>query len=167
MNRFRLLNVEIDNLTLKELLESLRSGGFVITPNVDLLMKLQRNRAFFQAYQSAEYRICDSQILMYVAKFLGTPFREKICGSDLFPAFYRYYSHDENMRIFLLGAAEGVAKQAQRKINAKVGREIIVAAHSPSFGYRTRYNRLLCSTLMIEPSYQPYPGKYFFTFVPI
>lgn len=135
MNRVRLLNVEIDNLTLKELLESLRHGGFVITPNVDLLMKLQRNRAFFQAYQSAEYRICDSQILMYVAKFLGTPFREKICGSDLFPAFYRYYSSDKKMRIFLLGAAEGVAKQAQQKINARVGREIIVGAHSPSFGF--------------------------------
>lgn len=135
MKRVRLLNVEIDNLTLKELLESLRSGGFVVTPNVDLLMKLQRNRAFFQAYQSAEYRICDSQILMYVAKFLGTPFREKICGSDLFPAFYRYYSHDKDIKIFLLGAAEGVAQRAQQKINAKVGREIIVQAHSPSFGF--------------------------------
>ena len=135
MKRVRLLNVEIDNLTLKELLESMRSGGFVITPNVDLIMKLQRNYAFFEAYQAADYRICDSQILMYVARFLGTPFREKICGSDLFPAFYRYYSHDRDMRIFLLGAADGVAAQAQQNINAKVGREMIVAAHSPSFGF--------------------------------
>jgi N-acetylglucosaminyldiphosphoundecaprenol N-acetyl-beta-D-mannosaminyltransferase len=135
MNQVRLLNVEIDNLTLKELLESMRFGGFVITPNVDLIMKLQRNRAFYQAYQAADFRICDSQILMYVAKFLGTPFREKICGSDLFPAFYRYYSRDESMRIFLLGAAEGVAAQAKARINAKVGREMIVAAHSPSFGF--------------------------------
>jgi N-acetylglucosaminyldiphosphoundecaprenol N-acetyl-beta-D-mannosaminyltransferase len=135
MKRVRLLNVEIDNLTLKELLESIRFGGFVITPNVDLIMKLQRNQAFFEAYQAADYRICDSQILMYVARFLGTPFREKICGSDLFPAFYRYYSDDRNMRIFLLGGAAGVAAQAQQKINAKVGREMIVAAHSPSFGF--------------------------------
>lgn len=135
MNQVRLLNVEVDNFTLKELLESMRFGGFVITPNVDLIMKLQRSRAFYQAYQEADFRICDSQILMYVAKFLGTPFREKICGSDLFPAFYHYYSRDESMRIFLLGAAEGVAQQAQARINAKVGREMIVAAHSPSFGF--------------------------------
>jgi exopolysaccharide biosynthesis WecB/TagA/CpsF family protein len=99
------------------------------------MMKLQRNQAFFQAYEAADFRICDSQILMYVAKFLGTPIREKICGSDLFPAFYEYYSHDAEMRIFLLGAAAGVAQQAQQRINAKVGREIIVAAHSPSFGF--------------------------------
>lgn len=135
MKRVRLLNVEIDNLTQRELLEAMRYGGFVITPNVDLMMKLQRNQAFFQAYEAADFRICDSQILLYVAQFLGTPIREKICGSNLFPAFYRYYSHDENMRIFLLGAAPGVAQQAQQKINAKVGRDIIVAAHSPSFGF--------------------------------
>jgi N-acetylglucosaminyldiphosphoundecaprenol N-acetyl-beta-D-mannosaminyltransferase len=135
MNQVRLLNVEIDNLTLRELLESLRLGGFVVTPNVDLMMKLQRDRAFFQAFQAADFRICDSQILMYVARFLGTPFREKICGSDLFPAFYRYYGNDPSMRVFLLGAAAGVAAQAQTRINAKVGREMIVAAHSPSFGF--------------------------------
>jgi exopolysaccharide biosynthesis WecB/TagA/CpsF family protein len=135
MQRIRLLNVEIDNLTLKELLDRMRFGGFVMTPNVDLMMKLQRHQAFYQAYQTAEYRICDSQILMYVAKFLGTPIREKICGSDLFPAFYRYYSNDPDMHIFLLGAAEGVAKEAQGRINAKVGREMIVGAHSPSFGF--------------------------------
>jgi N-acetylglucosaminyldiphosphoundecaprenol N-acetyl-beta-D-mannosaminyltransferase len=135
MNQVQLLNVEIDNLTLKELLESLRFGGFIVTPNVDLMMKLQRDRAFFQAFQAADFRICDSQILMYVAQFLGTPFREKICGSDLFPAFYRYYGNDPSMRVFLLGAAAGVAAQAQTRINAKVGRTMIVAAHSPSFGF--------------------------------
>jgi exopolysaccharide biosynthesis WecB/TagA/CpsF family protein len=135
MKPVRLLNVEIDNLTLKELLESLRFGGFVITPNVDLLMKLQRNQAFFRAYQAADFRICDSQILLYVLKFLGTPVREKISGSDLFPAFYRYYSNDESMKVFLLGAAPGVGQKAQQQVNAKVGREMIVANYSPAFGF--------------------------------
>lgn len=146
MKQVRLLNVEIDNLTLKELLESLRFGGFVITPNVDLLMKLQRNKAFFNAYQAADFRICDSQILMYVSKFLGTPIREKICGSDLFPAFYHYYSNDESMRVFLLGAAPGVAQQARQQINRKVGREMIVAAHSPSFGFER--NEAECAAIV-------------------
>jgi N-acetylglucosaminyldiphosphoundecaprenol N-acetyl-beta-D-mannosaminyltransferase len=135
MKRVQLLNAEIDNLTQKELLEAMRFGGFVVTPNVDLMMKLQRHQAFFQAYQAADFRICDSQILLYVAHFLGTPIREKICGSNLFPAFYQYYSHDDSMRIFLLGAAPGVAQQAQQNINLKVGRQMVVAAHSPAFGF--------------------------------
>ncbi len=135
MKQIRLLNVEIDNLTLVELLESLRSGGFVITPNVDHLMKLQRHRGFYEAYQAADFHICDSQILYYVSRFLGTPIREKICGSDLFPAFYQYFRNDTTTRIFLLGAAEGIAHRARQRINAKVGREMVIGAHSPSFGF--------------------------------
>ena len=34
-----------------------------------------------------------------------------------------------------MGAAEGVAKRAQEKINAKVGREMIIESYSPSFGF--------------------------------
>ncbi|MCY7278802.1 MAG: WecB/TagA/CpsF family glycosyltransferase, partial [Phormidesmis sp. CAN_BIN44] len=59
----------------------------------------------------------------------------KISGSDLFPAFYTYYKHNEDVKIFLLGSEQKVAKTAQQKINAKVGRDIIVAAHSPTFGF--------------------------------
>jgi N-acetylglucosaminyldiphosphoundecaprenol N-acetyl-beta-D-mannosaminyltransferase len=146
MQQIRLLNVEIDNLTLAELLESLRSGGFVITPNVDHLMKLQRHRGFYEAYQAADFHICDSQILYYVSRFLGTPIREKICGSDLFPAFYQYFRHDPNTQIFLLGAAAGVAQRAKQSINAKVDRELIIGAHSPSFGFER--NEVECQEIV-------------------
>lgn len=135
MNRVNLLNVDIHNLSVIELLEKLRNGGVVFTPNVDHLVKLQRDREFYEAYQSADYRVCDSQILLYASKFLGTPLKEKISGSDLFPFFYRYYQADKDIKIFLLGAAEGVAKRAQERINAEVGRDMIVDSCSPSFGF--------------------------------
>jgi UDP-N-acetyl-D-mannosaminuronic acid transferase (WecB/TagA/CpsF family) len=35
----------------------------------------------------------------------------------------------------LLGADKGIASKAQDKINAKVGRDIVVGAHSPSFRF--------------------------------
>jgi len=134
MDSVKILNVQIDNLSLQELLEKLTSG-VVYTPNVDHLVKLQRDASFFKVYNDADYRVCDSKILMYVSRFLGSPIREKISGSDLFPAFYEYHKSNPDIRIFLLGAKEGVAAAAQKRINAKVGREIIVATHSPSFGF--------------------------------
>ncbi|MEM8639839.1 MAG: WecB/TagA/CpsF family glycosyltransferase [Cyanobacteria bacterium P01_G01_bin.54] len=130
-----LLNVEIDNISFKELLQQLKLGGFVITPNVDHLVKLQHDPEFFHIYQQADYIICDSQILIWASHLLGTPIREKISGSDLFPAFYRYYGNDPDEKIFLLGAGPGVARQAQAKINATVGREMVVATYSPPFGF--------------------------------
>ncbi|WAL61696.1 WecB/TagA/CpsF family glycosyltransferase [Thermocoleostomius sinensis] len=134
MNQVELLNVAIDNVSMQELLASLNQG-VVFTPNVDHLVKLQSDREFFEAYMAADYRTCDSKIIYYALKLVRRPIVEKISGSDLFPAFYQYHKHNEDVKIFLLGAKEGVAAEAQRRINAKVGRDIVIGVHSPSFGF--------------------------------
>lgn len=130
------LNVSIHNITTAELLQDLNiNGGVVVTPNVDHLIKIQSDRELLKAYYHADYRVCDSKVLQYISLLLGNPIKEKISGSDLFPAFYEYNKDNQDVRIFLLGAKEGIAQQALFNINQKVGREIVVAAHSPSFGF--------------------------------
>lgn len=130
------LNVSIHNITTAELLKDLEvHGGVVVTPNVDHLVKIQSDRELLKAYYSSDYRVCDSKILQYISFFLGNPIREKISGSDLFPAFYEYNKDNVDTKIFLLGAKEGIAQQALVNINQKLGREIVIAAHSPSFGF--------------------------------
>jgi N-acetylglucosaminyldiphosphoundecaprenol N-acetyl-beta-D-mannosaminyltransferase len=129
-----ILNVSIDNFTISDFLTDLKKG-VVFTPNVDHLMKLQRDQEFVEAYKQADFRVCDSQVLVYASKFLGTPIKAKISGSDLFPRFCEHHKDNENIKIFLLGGAEGVPQRAQKRINYKIGRRIIVAAHSPSFGF--------------------------------
>ncbi|WP_143289534.1 WecB/TagA/CpsF family glycosyltransferase, partial [Brunnivagina elsteri] len=145
MKKVKILNLEIDNLSQAEFLADLQSG-IVFTPNVDHLMKLQKDPDFVQAYSIGSHKVCDSQILLYAARFLGTPIREKISGSDLFPAFYNYHKHDDNIKIFLLGAGEGIALQAQYKINQKIGRNIVVDSHSPSFGFE--HNQEECQNII-------------------
>lgn len=130
-----ILNIDIDNLTSKELLSKIYRGGIVFTPNIDHLVKLQRDLEFYRVYQQADYVICDSQILFYISKFLGNPVVEKISGSDFFSKFYQYYRWDEKIKIFLLGGDRGVADLARENINSKVGRNMIVGACSPSFGF--------------------------------
>jgi exopolysaccharide biosynthesis WecB/TagA/CpsF family protein len=136
MQRVRILNVSIDNLSSIELLRKLKSG-VVFTPNVDHMVKLQSDKDFYDAYSSADFVVCDSKVLFYISRLLRCPIKEKVSGSDFFPSFYQYHKNNENIKIFLLGAREGVAKKAQEKINAKVGRQIVVGAHSPSFGFET------------------------------
>jgi N-acetylglucosaminyldiphosphoundecaprenol N-acetyl-beta-D-mannosaminyltransferase len=130
----KILDVEIDNLAPQEFLAQLKRG-VVYTPNVDHLMKLQHDAEFMAAYQQADYRVCDSQVLLYAAQFLGKPIKAKISGSDLFPLFCEHHRDNLDISIFLLGGGPGVAQQAQERINARTGRPIIVAAHSPSFGF--------------------------------
>ena len=82
----------------------------------------------------AEFVVCDSKILLLASKFLGTPLKEAIPGSSFFPKYCDYHRNDD-VRVFLLGAKEGVADVAKEKINKRIGREIIVGTYSPPFGF--------------------------------
>ncbi len=135
MKTVKILDVEIDNISTFELLEKLKDGGVVFTPNIDHVVKLQSDSLFRQAYRFADYRVCDSQLLKWVSKLIKKPIQEKISGSNLFPAFYHHYRHDDTVKIFLLGSSQGVAAAAMDRINEKVGREMVVGAHSPSFQF--------------------------------
>lgn len=146
MDRVQLLNIEIDSLSRFELLNRLKLGGVVFTPNLDHLSKLQSNPDFYYAYTGATYRVCDSQILFYASRFLGTPIKEKISGSDLLPSFCQFYRNDPSIKVFLLGGAPGVAKRARQRINAKVGRQMVVGTYSPSFGFEK--NKAECDQIV-------------------
>lgn len=134
LKRVKILNLEIDNFHIQEFLSQLQRG-IIFTPNVDHLMQLQKDSEFCKAYQKAHYRVCDSQIIKYASRFLGTPIKDKISGSDLLPLFCEFHRDNPDVKIFLLGGAEGVPQQAQRNINQRIGRNIVVQSHSPSYGF--------------------------------
>ncbi len=134
MSKVKILNVDIDNLSESEVLNRLEHG-VVFTPNVDHIILLHNDPDFANIYADADYKLCDSKILYFVSRFLGSPIKEKISGSDFFPAFCEHHKNNEDIKIFLLGAKEGVAAQAQEKVNAKIGQAIVVGSHSPSFGF--------------------------------
>lgn len=134
MNRIKILNVELDNINQKELLAQLNKG-VLVTPNVDQIVKMQSDREYYDIVKKAEWIICDSKILYLCAKILGRSLPEAIPGSSFFPAFYEYHKDDENCKIFLLGAMDGVAQKAMDNINRKMGRRMVVGAYSPSYGF--------------------------------
>ncbi len=150
-SKISMLNVSIDNLSMRELLDQLHSG-VVLTPNVDHLMKLQKDPDFLRAYTLADYKVCDSQVLMYASRLLGTPFKEKVSGSDFFPRFCEFHKRNESMTVFLLGGAKGIAEKAKSKINERVNREIVVGSHSPSFGFESNEQECLAIIETINQS---------------
>lgn len=134
MKNIDFLNIKIQAITQQELLCNLKKGA-LITPNVDHLVKLQKDEDFYKIYQQAEWVVCDSKILYLMSKLLKVSLPEAIPGSSFFTAYYMYHKGDPNCKIFLLGAAEGIAEKARQNINRKIGREIVVGAHSPSYGF--------------------------------
>lgn len=134
MESVYLLNVRIENITSQELLEKLNKG-VLVTPNIDDIMKHQHDREFHEDASKAEFSVCDSRVVKLMCKIMGRPIKEAIPGSSFFPMYCDYHAKDENIKVFLLGAKEGVAEIAKQKINKRIGREIVVDTYSPPFGF--------------------------------
>ena len=132
--KVKLLNAEVDDLCMDELVETFRQG-VMLTLHVDSIMKLQKDREFYELLPRFDVITCDSQILALAARLLGTPLKERVSGSDYFPKFYMRYRDDPSVRIFICGGAPGVAELARQKVNSKVGREMVVGTNSPSRHY--------------------------------
>jgi len=149
--RSRLLNVWVDDLTMAGLMQRL-DQGVVFTLNPDHLYHLQRNPEFLAAYRKADFITSDSKYVYWSLGWLGRRIQEKVSGSDIVPTFCSHHAANPDIRIFLLGAGPGIAQRALERINARVGREIVVGAHGPSMNFVNDPTEIADVLAMIESS---------------
>ena len=136
--RQRLLNIWVDDFSPAELMDLLdTAGGVVYTLNPDHLWHLRRNRAFLDAYRSADVVTVDSHYVKLALRFLGRPVRHRVTGADFAPAYCDHLGQVPSRQgaVFLLGAGPGVAEEARRRINARVGWALVVGALGPSMNF--------------------------------
>ncbi|WP_236058665.1 WecB/TagA/CpsF family glycosyltransferase [Planococcus glaciei] len=107
---------------------------YVVTPNVDHIMKLQTDRKFLKIYESASLVLADGQPIIWAARYLNKPLKEKVSGSDLFPLVCGMAAR-EKLKVFFLGGQEGVAEEAARRLKAKYTELNVAGIYSPPFGF--------------------------------
>ena len=147
----RLLNAWVDALTIPQIIERL-DEGMLFTLNPDHLYHLQRNPEFAAAYADATLVSADSKYVYWALGLLRRAIPSKTSGSDIVPAYYRHHANNPDVRIFFLGAKPGVAEQARQRVNAIVGREIVVGAHGPSFDFVNNETETAEAIAMINAS---------------
>jgi exopolysaccharide biosynthesis WecB/TagA/CpsF family protein len=133
-SRSKVLNVWVDNLSMRELMTHLQEG-IVFTLNPDHLYHLQRHPEFFEAFQQSDFITSDSKFVYWATHFLGRPIQEKVSGSDVVPTFCHYHRDNPDVRVYLLGAKPGVADLAMKRINEREGRDVVVGAMGPSMNF--------------------------------
>jgi exopolysaccharide biosynthesis WecB/TagA/CpsF family protein len=149
--RARILNAWVDSLAVDQILDLL-DEGVLFTINPEHLYQLQRNAEFATAYAKATYVSCDSIYVFTALKLLGRRLEHRASGSDVVPAYWRKHAANPEVRMFLLGAAPGVAQRARERINRLAGREIVVGAHGPSFNFLEDEEEITQAIEMINAS---------------
>jgi len=118
-----ILGVPFDPTTIAGAVDRIESmvaeGGThcVVTPNVDFLVKAQRNAELHRILVDSDLVLCDGKPLVWASRWLGDPLPGRVAGSDLMPSLLQRAA-DRGWRIFLLGGGPGVASEAARRIAA-------------------------------------------------
>jgi N-acetylglucosaminyldiphosphoundecaprenol N-acetyl-beta-D-mannosaminyltransferase len=118
--------------TVDAVLEELREGrgGWVVTPNMDILQRA-RDVSLRDLVNSANLVVCDGMPVLWAARMAGTPLPERVTGSSLIWSLTAGAAR-EGHRVFLLGAAKGVAEIAALRLNEQhPGSEVVVDVYSP------------------------------------
>ncbi|AEG02596.1 WecB/TagA/CpsF family glycosyltransferase [Methylomonas methanica] len=108
-----------------------RRCGFVVTPNVNMLTLLPFEPDLREISNRALFQFVDGWPIVWASKRLhkrGLP--ERVAGSDLFPLICRRAAQ-QGLSMALMGAAEGVAEEAARRLTASYPKLNIVGTYCP------------------------------------
>jgi N-acetylglucosaminyldiphosphoundecaprenol N-acetyl-beta-D-mannosaminyltransferase len=92
-------------------------AAYVVTPNPEIVMLCRENEQAAQAVAGADLVIADGIGVIYGAKILQTPLKQKLPGIDFTSQLMRCMA-EKGQSVFLLGAKPGVAEQAAKNIEA-------------------------------------------------
>jgi N-acetylglucosaminyldiphosphoundecaprenol N-acetyl-beta-D-mannosaminyltransferase len=109
-------------------------GGthYIVTPNVDFLVKAQRDNDLRKILVRADLVLCDGKPIVWASHWLGGALPCRVAGSDLIPCLLERAA-ERGWRIFLLGGSPEVASEASRRIAAAYPLLPEVAHFSPPF----------------------------------
>ena len=122
--RIDVLDTKFDNLTMPEALDTAcelmekRCGAYVVTPNPEIVLLCRENPEMAKAVEEAPLVIADGIGVIYGAKILGTPLKEKLPGIDFSSALMQRMA-DKGQSVFLFGAKPGVAEKAAENIKKR------------------------------------------------
>jgi N-acetylglucosaminyldiphosphoundecaprenol N-acetyl-beta-D-mannosaminyltransferase len=93
-------------------------GGWVLTPNLDILRRIVRDRDFAGLIEPTTLRLADGMPLVWASRLRRTPLPERVAGSDLIWALCERAAK-ANQSVFLLGGNPGAADAAAAILTAR------------------------------------------------
>lgn len=140
-DKLHLFDISIDNISFAQAIDRIKelSGvkngrHYIVTPNADHLVKLEKDSEFGEIYDSADMVVTDGSPLMWIMDSIGHPIKEKITGADMLPRVCEMAA-EEGRSIYIVGAAQGVAGKASDILMEKYKGLNILGSISPNPGF--------------------------------
>jgi len=136
MNEIRVLGVRVDCVDMGAAIERIAqlvdAGGhhLVATVNPEFVMRARADHEFARVLESADLCLADGSGVVWAARRQGCTIREPVTGVDLIPQLAALCAR-RHFRLFLLGAAQGVASELAAQLRANHP-ELDVKAHGGS-----------------------------------
>ena len=132
-----ILNTTIHNLSMKETLRlvseaiSEKKQLHHVVVNAGKIVAMQKDEALRNSVNQSDLINADGQAVVWASKMLGKPLKERVAGIDLMHNLVEL-AHQQNHKVFLLGAKEEVVQKVSDIYKEKYNQEIVA-------GYRNGY----------------------------
>lgn len=158
-DKIPLLNTFYDNFSMKETIEKVKSAienkrqiqHIVI--NAGKIVSLQKDLELRESVNSSDIINLDGQAVVWAARFLNNPAKERVAGIDLMMNLVEMAAQN-NFKIYLLGAKEEVVANLAEMYKNQYGPELIA-------GYRNGYFTKEEERKVIEDIVQTRPAMLF------
>ena len=137
-NQIHVLSVPIDVVTMTEAVQKVLTLvgtpglHMVATANAEMVMMAQENQKLLGVLQKADLVVPDGAGVLWAAEQQGESFHERVTGCDLLHHLLQA-AIDNHIKVYCLGGAEGVVKQALENATAELGDLPVVGYHSGYF----------------------------------
>lgn len=134
-----LLGMPVDLVDLPGVLRRIHSAAstsstlFLSTPNLNFLVHARSDVEFRDSMLLSDLCPADGMPIVWLARLLGVPIKERIAGSDIFAALKGLRDAEHPLKLFLFGGNEGVAAAASEALNASGSGLSCVGWHFPGF----------------------------------
>ncbi|MEO1187889.1 MAG: WecB/TagA/CpsF family glycosyltransferase [Pseudomonadota bacterium] len=136
-----IMGMPLDNVTLEEAVrlveravESRQRLSFV-TPNVNWMVRALKDEQAMRQIVNADLSLADGSPVVWLARQLGMPLKERVAGADLFDLLRKADpTLAPPIRVFFFGGREGAAQAAHDRLIEEQGRLVSVGWHNPGFG---------------------------------
>lgn len=109
-----------------------RTSCFISTPNLNFLIGCRTDRQFRASVINSDLSIADGMPLVWIARLLGIPIRERVPGAGLFEDLRNNAA--QPLSVYFFGGPEGVAETACNRLNAESSGMRCTGFASPGFG---------------------------------